>query len=42
VDWTSIRTNQVVDCSIDFLDPDVKNEASRFYRIVPEDSPSPQ
>ena len=35
-DWTSICTNQVVNGSIDFIDPDAVTSAARFYRTVPE------
>ncbi len=38
VHWTPICTNQVVNGSIDFLDPDVSQETGRFYRAVPENS----
>lgn len=37
--WTSICTNQVVDGLIEFVDPDVGTNHSRFYRTVPETSP---
>jgi hypothetical protein len=39
LDWTSICTNQVVDGSIDFIDPDAASNPSRFYRTVPEVNP---
>ena len=32
VNWTSICTNQVVNGSIDFVDPDAQGTAARFYR----------
>ena len=35
VNWTSICTNQVINGSIDFVDPDAVNNPSRFYRAVP-------
>jgi hypothetical protein len=34
--WTALCTNQVVQGSIDFIDPDASNDSSRFYRAVPE------
>jgi Bacterial Ig domain/Calx-beta domain len=34
VNWTSICTNQVVNGSIDFVDPDAQSNSSRFYRTV--------
>jgi hypothetical protein len=36
LNWTSICTNQVVNGSIDFIDPDAATDQSRFYRAVPE------
>jgi hypothetical protein len=39
VNWTSLCTNQVVNGSIDFIDPDAQNSQSRFYRAVPEAGP---
>jgi hypothetical protein len=36
VDWVPICTNQVVNGSIDFVDPDSPGDASRFYRAVPQ------
>jgi hypothetical protein len=36
IHWTSLSTNQVVNGSIDFVDPDGLNNAIRFYRAVPE------
>jgi len=38
LNWTSICTNQVVNGSIDFVDPDA-GDASQFYRAVPEPNP---
>jgi len=38
-DWTSICTNQVVNGSIDFIDPDAVGSQQRFYRTVPEGTP---
>jgi Bacterial Ig domain/Calx-beta domain len=40
--WTTICTNQVVNGSIDFVDPDAQSDQVRFYRAVPDDNPSPQ
>ena len=39
VNWTPVCTNQVVDGSIDFVDPDAQGYPSRFYRAVPLTSP---
>ena len=39
LNWTPICTNQVVNGSIDFVDPDAQNASSRFYRTVPEAGP---
>jgi len=39
LNWTSICTNQVVNGSIDFIDPDAPTSQSRFYRTVPETNP---
>ena len=41
LDWTSICTNQVVNGSIDFIDPDAPSDHSRFYRTVPDNNPPP-
>ena len=38
-DWTPICTNQVINGSIDFVDPDAQSNPSRFYRAVPLDNP---
>jgi len=37
-----IATNQVINGSIDFVDPDAQNDPARFYRAVPELNPTPQ
>jgi hypothetical protein len=42
VHWTPICTNQVVNGSIDFVDPDAATNPSRFYRTVPEAGPPQQ
>ena len=34
-DWTPVCTNQVINGSIDFVDPDAPGNPSRFYRAVP-------
>jgi hypothetical protein len=39
IHWTPICTNQVVNGSIDFVDPDAATNPSRFYRTVPEAGP---
>lgn len=36
--WTSLCTNQVVNGSIDFVDPDAQDDGLRYYRAVPQDS----
>ena len=42
IHWTPICTNQVVNGSIDFVDPDAATNPARFYRTVPEAGPPPQ
>jgi hypothetical protein len=37
--WTPLCTNQVVNGSIDFVDPDAATNPARFYRTVPESGP---
>ena len=39
LNWTPICTNQVVNGSIDFIDPDASTSPARFYRAVPEANP---
>jgi len=39
LNWTALCTNQVVEGSIDFVDPDAPGDNSRFYRTVPEATP---
>ncbi len=39
VNWTSICTNQVINGSIDFVDPDAQGTPSRYYRAVPLANP---
>jgi hypothetical protein len=39
LNWTPLCTNQVVNGSIDFIDPDAQTSQSRFYRAVPEAGP---
>lgn len=39
VNWTAVCTNQVVNGSIDFVDPDAASNQSRFYRAVPLNNP---
>jgi len=41
VNWTSLCTNQVVNGSVDFLDPDAVSQPGRYYRIV-NDLTAPQ
>ncbi|HEV2319192.1 MAG TPA: hypothetical protein VGV18_05545, partial [Verrucomicrobiae bacterium] len=33
--WTAICTNQVVNGSVDFIDPDAPGYSGRYYRVVP-------
>jgi hypothetical protein len=40
--WTSICTNQVIQGSIDFIDPDASADSVRFYRAIPEASAPPE
>lgn len=40
--WTSICTNQVINGSIDFADPDTLTSQARYYRVVPLANPPPQ
>jgi len=35
VNWTALCTNQVVNGSIDFVDPDTQSDQARYYRVVP-------
>jgi len=42
IHWTPICTNQVVNGSMDFVDPDAATNPARFYRTVPEAGPPPQ
>jgi hypothetical protein len=39
LNWTPLCTNQVVNGSIDFIDPDAQTSQNRFYRAVPEAGP---
>jgi hypothetical protein len=39
VNWTTICTNQVINGSIDFVDPDAASSPSRFYRTIPDQGP---
>jgi hypothetical protein len=36
VNWNTVCINQVINGSIDFIDPDAAADQSRFYRAVPE------
>jgi len=40
--WTPVCTNQVVNGSINFVDPDTQNDQARYYRAVPITTPPPQ
>ena len=42
LNWTPICTNQVVNGSMDFVDPDAATNPARFYRTVPEPGPPTQ
>jgi hypothetical protein len=42
VNWTPICTNQVVNGTIEFVDPDAATNPARYYRIVPEAGPPAQ
>ena len=35
VNWTPVCTNQVINGSIDFVDPDAQGNPSRFYLSAP-------
>ncbi len=37
--WTTVCTNQVINGSINFVDPDAASNPSRFYRAVPLTNP---
>ncbi len=39
VNWTPVCTNQVVNGTIDFADPDAANFSARWYRMVPLANP---
>ena len=39
INWLPVCTNQVVNGSIDFVDPDAPGSPARFYRIVPLTGP---
>jgi hypothetical protein len=39
LNWTPICTNQVINGSIDFIDPSASTTQARFYRAVPETNP---
>ena len=41
VNWSPMCTNQVINGSIDFVDPDSSSAGWRFYRAVPELNPAP-
>jgi hypothetical protein len=40
VNWTPLCTNQIVNGSIDFVDPAAQDGVNRFYRAMPESGPS--
>ena len=33
--WTSVCTNQVINGSINFVDPDTQSDRARYYRAMP-------
>ena len=39
IHWTPVCTNQVVNGSIDFVDPEAASRPARFYRTVPVNGP---
>jgi len=39
INWSPICTNQVINGSIDFVDPDAQNNPAQFYRAVPITNP---
>jgi hypothetical protein len=41
LNWSSLCTNQVVNGSIDFIDPDAPTNNARFYRTIPESNAPP-
>lgn len=42
VNWTSICTNQVIQGSVDFVDPNASGNSLGFYQLVPISGPPPQ
>ena len=42
VNWASLCTNQVINGSIDFVDPDAPTNPTKFYRAVPLANPPPE
>ncbi|MCX6903133.1 MAG: Ig-like domain-containing protein [Verrucomicrobia bacterium] len=42
VNWVPICTNQVVNGSVNFVDPNAATAPARYYRTVPEAGPPPQ
>jgi hypothetical protein len=40
--WSSITTNQVIEGSVDFVDPSASGSPAGFYRVVPLVNPPPQ
>jgi hypothetical protein len=42
LNWVPQCTNQVVNGSIDYIDPDTQGSQSRFYRAIPEAGPPPE
>ncbi|MGA3269070.1 MAG: Ig-like domain-containing protein [Verrucomicrobiota bacterium] len=39
VNWTAVCTNQVINGSIDYVDPDAQGSPARYYRAVPVAGP---
>jgi hypothetical protein len=42
LNWTPLGTNQVLQGSIDFLDPNAPNNPTGFYRTIPQTNSPPQ
>jgi len=40
-DWAAVCASQVVNGSIDFVDPEAANDQARFYRTVPDEAGPP-
>ena len=40
INWTAICTNQVINGSVDFVDPEAAGTPAKYYRAVPSNPPS--